>query len=68
MHVALVWQLSVPVVHSLISEQLYPSPPYPLSQLQLKPPAVLVQEALVSQLSVPSVHSLSSEQWVPSPV
>jgi hypothetical protein len=65
--VALAEQLFAPVVHSLTSAQLMPSPLNPALHAQVKPPGVLVHVASAWQLFAPLVHSLTSSQVTPSP-
>ena len=60
-------QLSVPNAHSSSSAHVTPSPEYPESHEQSKPPIVFEHEALSEQLSVPNAHSSLSEHEIPSP-
>ena len=50
-----------------MSEQVVPSPSYPVLQAQLELPSELVQVALVSHPPLLVRHSSMSEQVVPSP-
>ena len=57
MHKDCLWQLLVPVVHSLMSEHCLPSPAYPCLHWQWYDPKVSIQVASVWQLTRPKTHS-----------
>ncbi len=61
-------QLAAPLVHSLMSEQVTPSPLYPDLHAQVNAPAVLVQVPLALQFAVPAVHSFTSVHVTPLPL